>query len=177
MSAIAYVAFGSNLGAREDSLERARRLLVDDPGVVSLRLSRWMEPEPVGTVAAPATGGKYLNAVAELDTRLSALELLRLCLNCEAQLGRVRGVRNAPRPIDLDLLLYGEQVLDLPASENDPARMVPHPRMLERVFVLEPLVELAPETVHPVSGRTIAAHLADLRDVRTVDWRAPGLST
>ena len=97
-------------------------------------------------------GGPYLNAAAELLTVLSARSLLEICLAIESELGRVRTGPGAPRTIDLDLLLYGDQVIE------EPDLVVPHPRILEREFVLEPLAEIAPARVHPRSGRTFRDH-------------------
>jgi 2-amino-4-hydroxy-6-hydroxymethyldihydropteridine diphosphokinase len=167
MSNVAYVAFGSNLGSREEHLENARQMLLEHSGIKSIRMSTWFETEPVGSADAPASGGKYLNGVAEVMTVLSPVELLRLCLDCEARLGRVRRCdapfeRNAPRTLDLDVLLFADRVLDLSETDDDPALVVPHPRMLERAFVLEPLVELAADIVHPITLRTIGAHLEEV---------------
>ena len=86
-----------------------------------------------------------------------------MCLEVEAGLGRVRGRRNEARPIDLDLLLYGDAVLESAATVDDPELVVPHPRMLERTFVLEPLMELAAEVTHPVTGLTIREHWSSVR--------------
>lgn len=158
MSVVAYLALGSNLGRREHYLEAAKGQLLDDAGIHSIRMSRVYETDPVGSSDAPASGGQYLNAVAEVVTDMEAMDLLKLCLEVEARLGRVRGRRNEARPIDLDLLLYGDAVLESAATVDDPELVVPHPRMLERTFVLEPLMELAAVVIHPVTGLTIREH-------------------
>lgn len=163
MSVVAYLALGSNLGRREYYLEAAKGQLLDDAGIYSIRMSRVYETDPVGSSDAPASGGQYLNAVAEVVTDMKAMDLLKLCLEVEAGLGRVRGRRNEARPIDLDLLLYGDAVLESAATVDDPELVVPHPRMLERTFVLEPLMELAAEVTHPVTGLTIREHWSSVR--------------
>ncbi|MBI4584018.1 MAG: pantoate--beta-alanine ligase [Planctomycetes bacterium] len=154
----AYLGFGSNLGNRLEMIRRACDLLERREGLRALRLSALRETRPQGTEEGPALGGPYLNAVAEVSTALEPLALLQLCLEVEAALGRVRAAPNGPRKIDLDLLLYGEAVIELPAREGRPALTVPHPRLLERAFVLEPLAELAPDRIHPLTGRTIRQH-------------------
>jgi 2-amino-4-hydroxy-6-hydroxymethyldihydropteridine diphosphokinase len=148
---VAFVALGSNLGDREAQLARALERLRATPGVSALTCSSLYETEPVG----PPGQGPYLNAVARLETRLSPRELLARCLAVEREAGRVRGgARNEARPLDLDLLLYGEERIDEPDLE------VPHPRLHERPFVLAPLRELAPAVRHPVLRRS-AAELAE----------------
>jgi 2-amino-4-hydroxy-6-hydroxymethyldihydropteridine diphosphokinase len=129
----AYVALGSNLGDREAHLARAVAALRATPGIEVEALSSIRETAPVG---GPPQGA-YLNAVVELRTELAARALLERLLEIEAEAGRVRGPqRNAPRALDLDLLLYGDEEID------EPDLVVPHPRMQQREFVLEPLAEL-----------------------------------
>jgi 2-amino-4-hydroxy-6-hydroxymethyldihydropteridine diphosphokinase len=144
--ATAYIALGSNLGDRRDYLDRAVQLLRAQPGVTVSQVSTYYETEPVD---GPAGQGKYLNAAAELQTDLDPEELLRLLLDVEAQLGRVRNKRNDPRTIDLDLLLYDRLVLQTPELT------LPHPRMHERLFVLDPLRQIAPDAMHPILGRSV----------------------
>ncbi len=124
------------------------------PGVVVLALSRCHETAPVG---GPSGQIAYLNAVAELATTLTAHELLSALQTIEARFGRERDVRWGPRTLDLDLLIFGEVVA------NEPELELPHPRMTERRFVLEPLAEIAPELIEPVSGLTIAELLSRLK--------------
>ncbi len=131
--AIAYIALGSNLGDRKANLDAALAALSADGNIRVVRCSSFHETEPVG---GPPGQGKYLNAAAELDTSLSPRELLNRMLAIESRLGRVRSVPNAPRTIDLDLLLYDQEVI------NEPGLIVPHPRMWGRPFVMKPLAEL-----------------------------------
>ena len=144
MTVRAYVGLGSNLGEREDMLRRALALLGSVEGVEVISVSSFRETDPVGVVEQP----RFVNAVAALDTSLSARELLDVLLDVERELGRVRsGERWGPRTIDLDLLLYGSDIVAVPGLR------VPHPRIRERRFVLEPLVELDPDVVVPEAGR------------------------
>ena len=136
----AFIALGSNLGDRRAFLDAALARLRLQPGVEVVSISTYHETEPVG---GPAGQGVYLNAVAVVRTSLNPLQLLRVLQGLENQLGRVRAERFGPRTIDLDLLLYGTEVM-----QTDELT-VPHPRMHERRFVLEPLVEIAPLAVHP----------------------------
>ena len=137
---LAFVGIGSNLGNRGGTLARAVKQLNSIPGIRVLRQSTLHETEPVGIPDQPP----FLNGVIELDTRLDARALLQALLEVEASLGRVRTPetpRLAPRTIDLDLLLYGKEKIE------EPDLQVPHPRMMERPFVLVPLAELEPELV------------------------------
>ena len=142
----AYVGLGANLGPREETLRRALELLERSPGVDVLAVSELRETEPVGVIEQP----RFLNGAAALETSLSARELLDLLLEVERTLGRVRDERWGPRLIDLDLLLYGAETIDEPGLD------VPHPRLHERRFALEPLAELDPELVIPGRGRVSA---------------------
>lgn len=148
---LAYLGLGSNLGNRAARFREALDRLAADGGIVVRRTSCLYETEPVGVGDQPP----YLNAVAEVETTLPARRLLETCLATEAAMGRVRETRWGPRPIDLDLLLYGELSLD------EPGLSIPHPRLAERAFALVPLSELAPNAVLP-SGTTVAARAARL---------------
>jgi 2-amino-4-hydroxy-6-hydroxymethyldihydropteridine diphosphokinase len=145
MTVTTYIALGSNLGDRRASLEGALQALREQPGVTVHSVSSFRDTEPVG---GPPGQGPYLNAVAELHTDLPPQDLLRLLLDVEQRLGRVRRERWGPRTIDLDLLLYADVVCATPGLT------LPHPRLHERRFVLEPLAEVAPLVIHPLLGRT-----------------------
>jgi len=144
------VALGSNLGDRRAHLDFAvaklRSLLRH------VAVSRYHDTVPVGITGPQPL---YLNAAATGEATLSARDLLDALLAIEAARGRERPFPNAPRTLDLDLILYGDLVID------GPGLIVPHPRFRERRFVLEPLAEIAPEAVDPVTGRTIRELLAD----------------
>jgi 2-amino-4-hydroxy-6-hydroxymethyldihydropteridine diphosphokinase len=134
---VAYVGLGANLGNREGAIRAAVAQL---PGVVAVSPLR--ETEPVGVTEQP----RFLNGVAALETELTPRELLDVLLAVERRLGRERGERWGPRTIDLDLLLYGDEVID------EDGLTIPHPSLHERRFVLEPLVDLAPNLVVPGRG-------------------------
>ena len=138
----AYVGLGANLGLREETLRRAVELLDDTEHVDVLAVSELRETDPVGLVDQP----RFLNGAAAIDTTLSARKLLDTLLGVERTLGRVRGERWGPRIVDLDLLLYGDEIVD------EPGLHVPHPRLHERRFALEPLAELDPDLEIPGCG-------------------------
>lgn len=138
-----FVALGSNLGDREANLARGVRGLRERGLRITARSSVY-ETAPVG---GPAQG-PYLNAVVQAETALGPEQVLASCLGVERDAGRLRTVPNAPRTLDLDLLLYGDAVVDTQALR------VPHPRLHERGFVLVPLAEIAPGVRHPVLGLT-----------------------
>jgi len=143
----AYVGLGANLGPREETLERAVALLAAAEGVDVLAISELRETDPIGVVDQP----RFLNGAAAVETTLSARELLDTLLAIERSLGRVRLERWGPRTVDLDLLLYGDEIID------EPGLRVPHPRLHERRFALEPLAELDPELEIPARGRVSEA--------------------
>jgi 2-amino-4-hydroxy-6-hydroxymethyldihydropteridine diphosphokinase len=147
----AYVGLGANLGPREVTLLRAVDLLSETDGVEVLAVSQLRETEPVGVVDQPA----FLNGAAAIETSLTPRRLLEVLLEVERTLGRVRDARWGPRIVDLDLLVYGDVELD------EPGLHVPHPRLAERRFALEPLVELAPGLDVPGLG-SVSTLLAEL---------------
>jgi 2-amino-4-hydroxy-6-hydroxymethyldihydropteridine diphosphokinase len=159
----ALIGLGSNLGDRAANLAAAIDRLRAAPGIRGLRASRAIETAPVGDPAGGPLGGPYLNAVAEVFTDLDPRALLGLCLSIEEGLGRTRPYPGAPRTIDLDILLYGDRVVD------EPGLIVPHPRMLDRRFVLEPLAEIAPDRRHPITGRTALEHWQEWRSRHDLD--------
>lgn len=142
MTAIAYVALGANLGNPVRTVRTALDELREMPRVRLLASSSLYRTAPVGLEHQP----DFINAVAMIATTLPPRELLAELFEIEARFGRVRSVRNAPRTLDLDLLLYDDQVLD------SPALTLPHPRMTERAFVLAPLAEIAPRLTIPGQG-------------------------
>jgi 2-amino-4-hydroxy-6-hydroxymethyldihydropteridine diphosphokinase len=143
----AYVGLGANVGPREVTLLRAVDLLGGADGVAVLAVSRLRETEPVGVVEQPP----FLNGAVKVETHLSARMLLDLLLETERSLGRVRGERWGPRTVDLDLLVYGDERID------EPGLHVPHPRLHERRFALEPLADLDPELDIPGLGKVSEA--------------------
>jgi 2-amino-4-hydroxy-6-hydroxymethyldihydropteridine diphosphokinase len=150
----AYVGLGANLGDREGAIRNAVDLLGAEPGIEIVAVSRLRETDPVGYVDQP----RFLNGAAALETDLAAAELLALLLDVERRLGRERTgeERFGPRTIDLDLLLYGQEEID------EPGLTVPHPRLAERRFALEPLHELEPDLALP-DGRRVADLLHGMR--------------
>lgn len=148
------IGLGSNLGDRPRTLEAAIAQLAAHPEVSLVAVSSFHLTQPVG---GPAGQGEFLNAAARVETNLSPHALLGLLHAIEANLGRKRAVRWGARTIDLDLLLYGDQVVDAPDLQ------VPHPLAHQRGFVLAPACEIAAEMWHPVLGKTLA-ELAVLLD-------------
>jgi 2-amino-4-hydroxy-6-hydroxymethyldihydropteridine diphosphokinase len=148
---LAYVGIGANLGPREETLRRAVELLGGADGVEVVAVSELRETDPVGVVDQPP----FLNGAVSVQTTRSPRALLDRLLEIERSLGRVRGERWGPRVVDLDLLVYGIEVVD------EPGLRVPHPRLHERRFALEPLKDLNPELEIPGRG-TVSALLAAL---------------
>jgi len=137
-----YLGLGANLGDREANLKKALQLLAARLKVE--KVSSFYETEPVGYADQP----RFLNAVCEGTTGLEPLKLLRYVKDIERKMGRKRTFRYAPRLIDIDILLYDDNILETPGL------VLPHQRLAERAFVLVPLAEIAPETRHPVTGQT-----------------------
>jgi len=156
MLTIAYIGLGSNMGDRKSNCLMALELLNKAGHVV--QVSSWYSTEPVGY----EDQGDFINAVAEIETGLPPEELLALCREIEDKLGRRRIRHWGPRTIDLDILFYGEETI---VSRD---LTIPHPLLVERRFVLAPLVELAPEKYHPVLKKTAAELLSDLVDAHAV---------
>ena len=151
-----YLGLGSNMGNRQDNLDKAldflsRRLRVK-------QVSSMYDTEPIGNIKQP----RFLNLVCQVYTGLAPMELLGLAKGIESKLGRTFGKSSAPRPIDIDILLYGDQII------KTPELVIPHPRLAERAFVLVPLAEIALELVHPVIGKTIKELLGEVISVQSV---------
>jgi 2-amino-4-hydroxy-6-hydroxymethyldihydropteridine diphosphokinase len=159
-----YISGGSNQGDRRANLEYALEAL-KTAGIVS-KASSFFETEPVGFLDQPW----FLNLAIELETRLAPMELLELCQEIESSRERVRLFANAPRTLDLDILLYGDLVM------KDKRLTIPHPRLAERRFVLKPLAQIAPEVFHPALKKTIRSLLeicSDMSQVREIDDSHP----
>jgi 2-amino-4-hydroxy-6-hydroxymethyldihydropteridine diphosphokinase len=151
-SANVAIALGSNLGDREAHLAFGLSAL---PGfITNLKQSRWHDTAPLGV---SPDHSRYLNGVVIGETSLPARELLERLLAIEREAGRVREAALAPRTLDLDLILFGGERIE------EPGLVVPHPRFRERLFVLEPLAELAPDWIDPATGKTISALLRERR--------------
>lgn len=149
------IALGSNLGDREANLAFGLSAL---PGfITNLRQSRWHDTDAVGV---PGIQPRYLNGIVVGQTELSARELLERLLAIEEAAGRTRPEPLAPRTLDLDLILYGDKRIE------ELGLLVPHPRFRERLFVLEPLAEVAPDWVDPVTGVTVSALLQQAQRVQ-----------
>ena len=151
---IAYVGVGSNLGDRRHLIESAQEALATKPAIKFLRTSPIYETRPIG---GPPQG-MYLNRVWEIETDLSAGELLHVLSTIEKLMGRQRRQKNEPRTIDLDLLFYGDEVV------KDAGLVVPHPRLHERWFVLKPLWDLRADFVHPVFKKSVCELLDQIRE-------------
>jgi 2-amino-4-hydroxy-6-hydroxymethyldihydropteridine diphosphokinase len=153
--ATVYLGLGSNMGDRQENLDKALELL--SQRMQMGKLSSVYDTEPVGNTNQP----RFLNMACQAFTRLEPKGLLALAKGIESKLGRY-GKSNEPRPIDIDILLYDDRVLATPEL------VIPHPRMAERAFVLVPLSEIAPDLVHPTIGKKIKELLKDIKEVQGV---------
>ena len=146
-----YFGLGSNMGDRRENLERALDYLSQRLG--KIERSSMYDTEPMENTAQP----RFLNMVCQIKTMLRPEDLLTLAKGIERKMGRQPGRPNSPRPIDIDILFYGDQVIDTPDLK------IPHPRMNYRAFVLVPLAEIAPALVHPVYKKTAKEMLAAIK--------------
>jgi len=152
----AYLGLGSNMGDRQENLERALDFL--SQRLRLQKVSSIYDTEPVGNVNQP----RFLNMVCQVYTSLTPTALLTVGKAIESKMGRVSGKLNAPRPIDIDILFYGDQIVETPEL------VIPHLRLMERAFVLVPLAQIAPDLVHPVSNKTVKDLLKGLREKQGV---------
>ncbi len=144
-SMTAYIGAGSNIGDRKGNLDNAINMLRETSGIRVTAVSSYIDTAPVGYKEQP----DFLNAALEIETYLAAYDLLRICSGIERELKRERTVRWGPRTIDLDILLFGDIIME------DDLLVIPHPRMHEREFVLISMCEIAPDAIHPVLKKTV----------------------
>ena len=151
-----YLGLGSNMGNRQWNLDKALQLLSERLRIG--KVSSTYETEPVDNIEQP----RFLNLVCQVDTVLTPEALLALAKGIEFTLGRAPGKPNSPRPIDIDILFYGDQMIKTKELE------IPHSRLTERAFVLVPLAEIAPKLVHPVNGKTVKKLLKAVTETQGV---------
>lgn len=156
-----FIAFGSNQGDRQDLCDRAVALMGLLPQSTLTGVSSYYETEPID-MAHGSDDTWFYNGVIRLETQLQPEHLLAICQETERSLGRDPVLRNVSRPIDLDMLFYGQRVIETPRLT------IPHPRLHQRRFVLVPMTELAPDWIHPQYEQTMQALLDRLTDTRRV---------
>lgn len=154
MVTLAYIAVGANIGSRRKTIDAAIAGIDRRNGIRVVCRSDLIETEPIG---GPVDQPKYLNGAIEVKTTLTARQLLDGLLAVESALGRVRIERWGPRVIDLDLVLFGDEVI------RDRKLTIPHPHMHQRGFVLQPLAQIAPQARHPILNKTVIELLAELQ--------------
>ncbi len=154
-----FIGLGSNIGDRKKNIAEAINLLSNSPDVKLEKTSSLYITEPIGYVGQDW----FLNSVVEITTSLSPRDLLYQCQAIEEQMGRVRTMQWGPRIIDLDIILYGDEVIE------DDELIIPHPNMHKRRFVLLPLVEIAPDVLHPKLNKTASELLQVLKDGHKVE--------
>ena len=152
----AYLGLGSNMGKRQGNLDMALEMLAHRLSVE--RVSSIYDTEPIDNTEQP----RFLNMVLQVKTRLAPTELATLAQGIELKLGRTPHTHNTPRPIDIDILFYGNQVI------KTTKLIIPHPRLTERAFALIPLAEIAPTLVHPVNGKSIRKLLQEITETQGV---------
>ncbi len=155
----AFIGIGTNIGDRRKQIEEAMRLLDTPPKIKIVKSSALYVTEPMGYVGQDW----FLNCVVEINTTLLPHELLYHCQAIEDRMGRTRTMMWGPRSIDLDILLYNDETI------ADDELVIPHPNMHKRRFVLVPLVEIAPDIIHPTLNKTVTDLLKNLKDAHKVD--------
>jgi 2-amino-4-hydroxy-6-hydroxymethyldihydropteridine diphosphokinase len=166
----AYIGIGSNLGDKLKNVQKVLSLIENSGTITIEKKSSIYETEPVGFKA----GEWFLNMVIKIETNLSSLELLDTLLEMEKKMGREKRMKWGPRIIDLDILMYDDEIISPDASAQKEKLILPHPEMQKRRFVLVPLAEIAPEKVHPLLKKTIRELLVDLEDQKRVRLPSQG---